>query len=389
MAIESRPMTSPQSAAPRSADQARQRISAVRCLSCASVYRPEVLYRCPSCGGLLEVDRPEPQTHGWTSTDFVNPEITLGEGNTPLREVSPILLHPRFQGRLLLKDETRNPSGSFKDRFVAAAVSHALECGARGIICASSGNAGASAACYAANAGVPSIIVCPEKTPYGKLTQITAYGAQLERLPGHYSNSFQRAKQIAVENGYVNVTSTYLNPYGVDALRLVGHEIAATLVETPDWIIIPTGAGPLVKGVYQGFRDRGGTMPRLVAAQAAGCAPIVRAVERRETEVTAWDTPATFASGISDPLQGYADEGTYTLSLLRETGGTAVAAGDDAIRAAMTLLATRAGVFAEPTGACSLAAARLLFLNGTIDARHTVVCMVTGHGFKDFSAWGM
>lgn len=359
----------------------------LRCVACRAFYPPELLYRCTACDGILEVERTEPVA-GWSSGDFVCGEVTLGEGGTPLRKVSPSLLHPDFRGRLLIKDETRNPSGSFKDRLVAAALSRAIEFGARGIVSASSGNAGAAAACYAANAGIPAIICCPEATPHGKLAQIMAYGATLERVPGHYGNSFKRAMELSDERGYVNLTTTYLNPYGVDALRLVGQEIIAALDGIPpEWIAIPTSSGPLVKGVHQGFVDAAVPMPRLVAAQSDGCAPIARAFAMGLDIVDPWDTPKTIASGISDPLLGYPEEGSHTLSLIRESGGQAVAVSDDDIKNAMVALARRAGLFCEPTGATSLAACRHLFSDGTIGALETVVCIVTGHGFKDFAAW--
>ncbi|WGF88094.1 pyridoxal-phosphate dependent enzyme [Marinivivus vitaminiproducens] len=360
----------------------------LRCVACGVSHPLRLLYRCPGCGGILDVSRPVPDAGRWHRRDFVRPDVTLGEGDTPLREVPPALLDPAFHGRLWLKDETRNPSGSFKDRLVAAALSRALDLGATGIVCASSGNAGAAAACYAANAGVPAIICCPEATPHGKLAQIRAYGAGLERVPGHYGHSFRRAMQLCDEQGYANVTTTYLNPYGVDALRLVGQEVAEALGDgIADWVLIPTSSGPLVSGVFQGFRERGGAMPKLVAAQAEGCAPIARAFAEGVAEVEAWEAPETIASGISDPLTGYPEEGSHTLSLIRASRGTALAVPDREIRGAMIDLARKAGLFSEPTGAASLATARRLFHEGAITASDAVVCIVTGHGFKDFAAW--
>ncbi|MDX3924373.1 MAG: pyridoxal-phosphate dependent enzyme [Shinella sp.] len=360
----------------------------LRCIACRAAHPPTLVYRCAACGGIVEVERKIPEGGRWRRCDFVDDAVSLGEGETPLRELSPALLHRDFRGRLLVKDETRNPSGSFKDRLVAAALTRALELGAKGIVSASSGNAGAAAACYAANAGIPAIICCPEATPHGKLAQILAYGATLERVPGHYGNAFRRAVGLCEETGYANLTTTYLNPYGVDALRLVGQEIYRAMDgELADWIAIPTSSGPLVKGVYQGFQDAAGRVPRLIAAQAQGCAPIARAFASGEETVLSWENPNTIASGISDPLLVYPEEGSHTLSLVRKSKGVAVAAGDEAIRDAMRSLAQRAGLFSEPTGAASLAAVRALFGQGTIAAGDTVVCIVTGHGFKDFAAW--
>lgn len=360
----------------------------LRCIACGTGMSPALIYRCPSCAGILEVRRAKPQHRPWHRADFVSAAVTLGEGNTPLRDIRPTLLHTDFRGRLLVKDETRNPSGSFKDRLVAAAMSRALEFGSTGIVSASSGNAGAAAACYAAHVGLPATIVCPEATPQGKLAQILAYGARLERIAGHYGNSFRHAMEICTETGHANLTTTYLNPWGVDALRLVGQEIHAQMDGImPDWISIPTSSGPLVKGVFQGYMEAAGRVPRLVAAQAAGCAPIARAFAAGDMQVRPWEEPKTIASGISDPLLGYAEEGTHTLSFVRDSGGVTAAIEDNAIRAAMIDLAHGAGLFCEPTGAVSLAAARSLFRAGQIGPQDTVVCLVTGHGFKDFAAW--
>lgn len=360
----------------------------LRCIACDATLAPALVYRCPDCGGILEVVRQKPEGRGWLRADFAADDITLGEGGTPLRELRPDLLHAGFKGRLLVKDETRNPSGSFKDRLVAASLSRAIALGATGIVSASSGNAGAAAACYAANAGIPAIIVCPDATPRGKLAQILAYGARLEQVPGHYGNAFEHAKRLCAETGYANLTTTYLNPYGVDALRLVGQELHEQMGRiVPDWIAIPTSSGPLVKGVFQGFMDRAGEVPRLIAAQSEGCAPIARAFKDGKIDVDGWENPKTIASGISDPLQAYPEEGSLTLSLVRASKGVAYAVGDECIREAMIDLARKAGLFCEPTGAASLAAVRDLFMKGAIGSSDTVVCIVTGHGFKDFAAY--
>ncbi len=370
------------------ANQNRLASIALQCTQCAARVAASLVYRCDKCEGILEVQHLEEKSGYWATSDFVDEEVTLGEGNTPLRRVPETLLHEAFCGRLYIKDETGNPSGSFKDRLVAAAISKAMSFGARGIVCASSGNAGAAAARYAAHLGLPAVIVCPELTPEGKLTQIMAYGARLEKIPGHYGNSFAHALDICRKTGFVNVTTTYLNPYGVDALRLVGQEIYNALGDdVPDWVSVPTSSGPLVKGVFTGFKDAAGCLPRLVAAQALGCAPIARAFAAGEMNVEPWEQPKTVASGISDPLQFYPQEGSHTLSLVRATGGMAIGVEDEFILEAMKDLARTTGIFCEPTGATSLAAVRRLFAQGHIARDAVVVCIVTGHGFKDFAAW--
>ena len=275
----------------------------LRCMACGAGHPPRLLYACETCGGILAVHGesglpPQPQGGMWQQAgrlSVTDPAciVSLGEGATPLLRAPRLeamldALRPGFAGEIWLKDETRNPSGSFKDRLVSAAISKAIELGARGVVCASSGNAGASVAAYAARAGIGAVIVVPAHTPDGKVTQIAAHGAVLLKVPGHYSRSYDLAAALAAKHGFANLTTTFLNPYGVDALKLVGPEIAGQLGgRVPSHVLVPTGSGPLVQGVAQGFAEvvasrgnvRGAAPPRLVAVQAEGCAPIVRAFE--------------------------------------------------------------------------------------------------------------
>jgi threonine synthase len=373
----------------------------LRCVDCARPHPPALLYACQACGGILEVVgqsglAPPAEARGmWRHAARLGVTdaaaiVSLDEGETPLHLAPQAAAGiPGFHGTLWIKDETRNPTGSFKDRLVSAAISKARELGAAGVVCASSGNAGASVAAYAARAGMPAIIVVPAHTPDGKMTQIAAYGARLLKVPGHYSQSYDLAMTLAERHGFANLTTTFLNPWAVDALKLVGLELMRQLGgQVPTHVLVPTGSGPLVKGVVQGFAEYGGgAMPRAMAVQAAGCAPIVRAFAAGEAVVRPWGMPQTIASGISDPLIGYAGDGSYTLRLVRQTGGLAVAVEDEEIRAAMRLLARTEGVYAEPTGASPLAALARLVAEGAIPADARVVCLVTGHGFKDAALW--
>lgn len=376
----------------------------LNCVDCGVEYPADMRYACSACGGILEVVSPigiDPGADGYLQAsqwrygtlfplEDSSYVVSLGEGLTPLHRADRLAASIEgFSGELLIKDETVNPSGSFKDRAISVAVSRARELGLAGIVCASSGNAGASAAAYAARAGMPAIIVVPTHTPAEKLIQIAAYGAQLVKVDGHYSNAYRVGLQLADERHLANVTTTYLNPYAVEGLKSVAHEMLEQMAGlVPDYVLIPTGAGPLVKGVVGGYRqcapDCG---PRIIAVQAEGCAPIVAAFEANRLQVQAWGTPTTFASGISDPLIGYEKDGTYTLRLVKETGGLAVSVTDDEIRAAMMALARQEGILAEPTGASSVAALTKLCRDGRMDRGGTVVCLVTGHGFKDFKVY--
>jgi threonine synthase len=349
----------------------------LRCVDCMAEFAPRWAYECQACGGILEQ----------VGDDGVAP-FSFGEGQTPLLRAERLeKALPGFKGEIWLKDETRNPTGSFKDRLIAAALGRAVVTGMRGVVCASSGNAGAATAAYAARAGMPAIVIVPAHTPPGKVTQIAAHGAVLLLVEGNYSRSYDLARALADRHGFVNLTTTFLNPYAVAGLTAVGRELLSQLGGVaPSHVVIPTGSGPLVKGVWQGLKEAGAAT-RLVAVQAEGCAPIARAFASGAEEVTAWGTPETIASGISDPLIGYERDGSYTLRLVRESGGLALAVSDAQLREAMLRLARLEGVYAEPTGASPIAALPQLLAEGHLAPAERIVCLITGHGFKDGRAF--
>ncbi|WP_460464377.1 threonine synthase [Arthrobacter pigmenti] len=316
--------------------------------------------------------------------------VTLGEGMTPLHRCESLdHLLPRG-GRIWLKDETCNPTGSFKDRLVTVAITRAQEVGTQIVTCASSGNAAASTAAYAARAGMAAIVFVPESTPLAKVRQARAYGAQVAYVPGDYSNSYQVCDAIARRFGWPNLTTTYLNPYGTAGLATVGYELVEQLaqagVQSPALIAGPVGSGPLIYGVSRGYREAGqaseGQQVPLLAVQSSGCAPISRAFEAGDSRVEPWTTPTTYCSGISDPLRGYPGDGTATLNLVRASGGSAIEVDDLEIAQAAQWLARHAGVLAEPTGAAALAGVKAYGDAGKLPANSDVVVLITGHGFK-------
>ena len=312
--------------------------------------------------------------------------LSLGESMTPLLRDNRLATSLGI-GQVWLKLESLCPTGSFKDRAAAAGVEHAVGAGSEGIVCASSGNAAASAAAYAARAGLPAVLVMPENTPSGKLASSAAYGAHQVLVPGDYSNSFALAEELAVDSRYTNVTTTYLNPHAVSGLRSVAYDLAEQLPQSATAVIVPTSAGPLVRGVGQGYEDLlgGGLVeraPRLVAAQPAGCSPVAAAFTHGLETVEPWLQVETSVSGLDDPLRGYAGDGTVTLQEVRRTGGHAIALDDDVINGARLDLAQRSGIFVEPAGATSVAALVQLVAQGVLGPEDTVVCLLTGHGMK-------
>jgi threonine synthase len=309
---------------------------------------------------------------------------TLGEGGTPL------LGAPRLDpsGGLLLKNETANPTASFKDRPVAVAATVARELGLSGLICASTGNTGVAVAAYAARAGLPAACVVPEATPAAKLLQIEAVGAHIVRVNGDYSDAHALARSAAENFGWANLTSTYVNPYMLEGDKTVAYEVFEQLGERfPDWMLVPVGAGPLLAAIYKGFQELGATeeaTPRMVAVQAAGCAPIARAFEAEAGEVREWEHPVeTAASSIADPLRGYPGDGTRTLSAVRRSGGRALAISEEEMFGAMVDLASSEGLFVEPGAAVAVAAYRELADRKIIGAEERAVVILTGHGLKD------
>jgi threonine synthase len=380
----------------------------LKCVECGKIFPPAMRYECDECAGILEVTDPvgtvlQPRFSSslWKYSERLPVEdaqniVSLHEGMTPIDRCKRIEgALAGFKGRIWTKNETVNPTGSFKDRLISVAISRAKELGFTNVVCASSGNAGASTAAYAAKAGMQATIVAPAHTPREKLTQISAYGAEVVLIEGHYSHSYRFAQQLAERLDYVNLTTTFLNPYGTEALKTIAYELYEQLEQQlPDYVFIPIGSGPLLKGLYQGFSEilesTGGKilpMPKLIAVQAQGCAPIVAAYESNSDTVTSWNKPSTIASGIADPLIGYEKDGTYTLRLTRASGGRALAVTDEEIRQSMKDLAGCEGLLAEPTGACSVAGLQQMWNQQLLPDSCSAVCMVTGHGFKNFKVY--
>jgi threonine synthase len=330
---------------------------------------------CAACGGSLRVDlgRRRP-------IDLVT--VGLGEGGTPLLPI------PRAGGPgVLAKAEWVNPTGSFKDRGSAVAMSVAVALGAPGVIVASTGNNAASVSAYAARAGLPCVVLLPAATPRNKVIQAMAHGGIVVRIAGDFSDAYRIAELVRQAEGWVNMTSTYLQPWMTAAHGAIADEIAATLDAVVGSIVVPVGAGPMLEGVVEGFErlieaGSAGGMPLVVGVQASGCAPIADAWARGDTEVAAWPGPPTsIASSINDPLRGYPADGTRTLRALRRVGGRAIAVDDEAISVAMRDLGTLEGMACEPAAAAALAALRALDRETAVP--RPVVLVLTGHVLKD------
>jgi threonine synthase len=387
---------------------ARSSVRHLRCTGCGAEQPLDVRYKCPACGAILDVvyqDDPArvrsaiagaPRHSLWDFAELLPittslPPATLGEGWTPLLAAERSAAWAGIPD-LWLKLESSNPTGSFKDRPVSVAVHKAREWGVEGVITASSGNAGAAVAAFAARAGVPAIVLVPADLTPGKAGQIALHGPRLLPIQGHFSRAYELASAWAQATGWYNVTSTLLSAFPTEGNKTVAYEIVSQLGRAPDWTLIPVSSGPLLVGAWKGFVELAAAglidrLPRMVAVQAAGCAPIARAFDRGDTEVTAWAEPVTVARGIRDPLQGYADDGSLTLRRVRESAGAVIAVDDASILEAGTLLARQEGIAAEPTGAVAVAGLMAMIADGRIAHDETAVCLVTGHGLKDLEPY--
>ena len=280
--------------------------------------------------------------------------ITLGEGGTPL--ILAERLSERFGVELWLKLEGLNPTGSFKDRGMTMAVTKAVEEGARGVVCASTGNTAASAAAYSARAGIEALILFPEgAVSNAKLAQARVVGARLEPVAGGYEAAFEAAPRLADEQGYAVVQST--NPYRLQGQKTAAFELVEQLGGAPDVLALPYGGGGNTSAYALGFADLDETWPRFHPTQA----------ERRT------DTLAS-AIRIAEPYHVPEVE-----EALARSGGSVVTVGEQQIVDAWRSLARDEGVFCEPASAAGVAAVAA----GAAHPGERVVCVLTGHGLKD------
>lgn len=303
--------------------------------------------------------------------------VTLLEGNTPLIPAPRIAEALGGGFDLWLKYEGLNPSGSFKDRGMTAAITQAVHAGAKAVICASTGNTAASAAAYAARAGLRAIVIVPEgKIARGKLAGALAYGAEVVNIDGNFDAGLDLVREAAEKLPVTLVNS--INPYRLEGQKTGAFEVVDVLGEPPDWLCLPVGNAGNITAYWMGFKkylEQGITTysPRLLGAQAAGAAPIVRG------EVVAQPETVATAIRIGNPARW-----REAASALEESNGYITAVEDDAILEAWRMLGTLEGVFVEPASAAGIAGLRQAIQQGEVDVRgQRIVAVVTGHGLKD------
>lgn len=311
--------------------------------------------------------------------------ISLGEGDTPL------MLLPRLGAELGLKhlyvkDESLNPTGSFKARGLSAAVSKAKELGISKIIIPTAGNAGGAMAAYAARSGLQACIYMPKDTPIANMEESRIAGAQVILIDGLISEAAGMAGVRAREEGWFDV-STFKEPYRTEGKKIMGYELAEGFRwRLPDVIVYPTGGGTGLVGMWKAFAEMEAMgwlndtkRPRMVSVQADGCAPVIKAFEKGAQFCDYWVGAHTIASGLRVP-KSFADQ--IILRDLRDSHGNAVAVSDEEILLAQKQLAAMEGIFAAPEGAATLAALIHLKQTGWIQPNEWIVLFNTGTGLK-------
>lgn len=369
----------------------------LHCSECDWAAPPvELMNLCPVCGSpilvqyeitpapeLLETIRKRPAgMWRWAEVLPDIPEserLTLGEGSTPLLRLG------RLAGELdcadlLVKDESLNPTRSFKARGMAAAVSMARYLGAGALAAPTAGNAGCALAAYGARAALPVFVAMPNDTPPSIVRECRAYGAEIELVEGVITDAGRRVREVLAGRGGFEL-STLKEPYRVEGKKLMGYELLEALGRLPDVILYPTGGGTGLIGMWKAFGEMerlgwiGSERPRMYSVQAEGCAPIVRAFEEGAQRAAEWEDPHTAAWGLRVP-RALGDR--LMLAALHASEGGGVAVPEEAIEPAAAELRAKEGIDAGPEGGAALVALRTLLDQGKVRRDETIVMFNTG-----------
>src|SRR3990170_1094414 len=373
----------------------------LECASCGRTALPSGLPTVCECGQPWLVRYPgrehgsrtrsgAPKRGMWRFRSFLplgpgEEPLSLGEGDTPLLPVGRIGARIGLPNAMV-KDESTNPTGSFKARGLAAAVTRAVLGGARSFTLPTAGNAGVAASAYGARAGVPVRVYAPRTTPATLLAQITTFGGDLQLIDGHIGDCGRESRAYAAQTGAFDL-STLREPYRIEGKKTWGRELAEALDwELPDAILYPTGGGTGLIGMWKAFLElreagwvpRERALPRMFTVQSTGCAPIVQAFESGQENAQPWADPWTIASGLRVPAP-LGDR--LMLRALRESGGGAVAVEDPDLEAEAREGSRLEGIDFAPEGGASIAAARLLRERGVLLPPDRVVLFNTGAGW--------
>jgi threonine synthase len=366
----------------------------LKCIQCDSeflAYPPK--NKCEKCGGTLEykIDLHESrrtkftgQLRFWRYRNLLPPVqhvISLGEGGTPLNKAERLAKNIGLK-RLYLKDETRNPTNSYRDRAATLLVSNAIDLQQDTLVCATNGNLGASLAAYAAKAGLTCHVIVPKLVDVGKLAQMLAYDAIIEEFGETVDDSIRKAEALANESGWYQATAE-LNPLVIEAQKTIAYEVHEQF-GVPEWFIVPMGGGGTIYSIWKGFKElkhlgMANSLPKMVGVQPEGCAPIVKTFLAKRSEPLKISKPSTRALAIlmAEPLQS-----EFAIKAIRESDGLALTVSDSEIFATELEIAKLEGMFAEPASSATIAALKKLVNGGKISKNDSVVCLITGSGLK-------
>ncbi len=363
----------------------------LKCIHCSSEFQVYPLRsNCEKCGGTLEFAAELPEARNlrfsgqpgfWRYRQVLPPvkhEVSLGEGGTPLHKAERLAKTVGLK-ELYLKDETRNPTNSYRDRAAAFMTSNAIDQGFETLVCASNGNMGASLAAYTAKANLICHVLVPKIVDVGKLAQMIAYDAVIEESGNIVDDSIRKAADLAKETGWYQATAE-LNPLVVEAQKTISYEINEQSA-TPNWVIVPMGSGGTIYSLWKGFKELkelglADSLPRMVGVQTEGCAPIVNQLKDNAPSKSFSPSTRALAILVGEPLQS-----DLAVKAIHESNGLALTVSDSEILASELLVAKLEGVFAEPASSATVAALQKL-KEKQISTHDSVVCLITGSGLK-------
>ncbi len=361
----------------------------LRCVSCGSLYPGDPrLFRCPRCGGLLEVIYDKLKVEGGVGRGVwryqgalprLSRVVTLDEGGTPLPRLDNV--SRKAGAEVYGKLEAANPTGSFKDRGMSVGVSVALSVGAKIVVAASTGNTAASMAAYASKAGLKPVVLLPKgAVAKGKLAQALAYGAKVVSVKGNFDKALSIVRRL-VEEGLAYPLNSF-NPYRLEGQKTIAFEVVEE-IGVPDYVVVPVGNAGNIAAIWKGFKEAYSSgvidrMPVMIGVQARGANPLEEALATGSYKPV--EKPETIATAIriGDPVNR-----DKALKAVKESGGTIISVSDEEILKAGRMLARNEGLLVEPASAAAVAGLLKLARRGLIKEGSIAVTVLTGHGLKD------
>jgi threonine synthase len=381
-------------------------IQSLICRECKKEYKPQFRYICEDCFGPLDVNYIYPnnikrelfesrkEKTYWRYFELLpirdkNNIISINSGFTPLQKSTNLSIDLQLKS-LYIKNDSVNPTFSFKDRPAGVAVSRAKEINLKAVGCASTGNLASATAAHAAVARLPCYIFAPADLEPVKISQALAYGAEFVAVDGTYDDANRVASVIGDSTG-IGIVNINMRPYYVEGSKTLAYEVAEQLNwQVPDYLVIPVGSGAMLNAICKGFEElcEIGLVDdvsnlKIIAAQPHGCSPVVDAFKSNSDEIFPVEKPNTIAKSlaIGDP-----GDGIYVLKRLKQYHGIAESATNQEIRNGILKLSKTEGIFTEPAGGVSVAVLQKLVESGKIDRDANIVCYVTGNGLKSTEA---